>query len=39
MLYVSDIDGKEGKIVDNKIMNHNQLYFIIIDLNDNVFGH
>ena len=39
MLYDSDIDGKEGKIVNNKIMNHNQLYFIVIDSNDNVFVH
>ena len=39
VLYDSDIDGKDSSIFRNKIMNHNQLYFIIIDSNDNVFGH
>ena len=38
-LYDSDIDGKDSSIFRNKIINHNQLYFIIIDSNDNVFGH
>ena len=39
VLYDSDIDGKDSSIFRNKIMNHNQLYFIIIDSNNNVFGH
>ena len=39
VLYDSDIDGKDSLIFRNKIMNHNQLYFIAIDSNDNVFGH
>ena len=39
VLYDSDIDGKDSSIFRNKIINHNQLYFIIIDSNDNVFGH
>ena len=39
VLYDSDIDGKDSLIFRNKIINHNQLYFIIIDSNDNVFGH
>ena len=39
VLYDSDIDGKDSSIFRNKILNHNQLYFIIIDSNDNVFGH
>ena len=39
MLYDSDIDSKDSSIFRNKIMNHNQLYFIAIDSNDNVFGH
>ena len=39
VLYDSDIDGKDSSIFRNKIMNHNQLYFIAIDSNDNVFGH
>ena len=38
-LYDSDIDGKDSSIFRNKILHHNQLYFIIIDSNDNVFGH
>ena len=39
VLYDSDIDGKDCSIFRNKIMNHNQLCFIAIDSNDNVFGH
>ena len=39
VLYDSDIDGKDSSIFRNKILNHNQLYFIAIDSNDNVFGH
>ena len=39
VLYDSDIDGKDSSIFRKKIMNHNQLYFIAIDSNDNVFGH
>ena len=39
VLYDSDIDGKDSSIFRNKILNHNQLCFIAIDSNDNVFGH
>ena len=39
MLFDSDIDGKSDSIFRKKILNHGQLYFIAIDLNDNVFGH
>ena len=39
VLYDSDIDGKDSSIFREKIMNHNQLYFIAIDSNDNVLGH
>ena len=39
VLYDSDIDGKDSSIFRNKIMNHNQLYFIVIDSKNNVFGH
>ena len=39
VLYDSDIDGKDSSIFRNKILNHNQLYFIAIDSHDNVFGH
>ena len=38
-LYDSNIDGKDSSIFRKKIMNHNQLYFIVIDSNYNVFGH
>ena len=39
VLYDSDIDGKDSSIFIKKIINHKHLYFIIIDSNDNVFGH
>ena len=39
ILYDSDIDGKNSSIFRDKIINHNQLYFITIDSNNNVFGH
>ena len=39
VLYDSDIDGKEGKMFRSKILNHQHLYFIIIDSDNNVFGH
>ena len=36
--YDSDIDGKESPIFRDKILYHQQLYFIVVDSNDNVFG-
>ena len=39
VLYDSDIDGKESSIFRKKIMKQSKLYFIVIDSNDNVFGH
>ena len=39
ILYDSDVDGKSSQIFRNKIINHSHLYFIVIDSNDNVFGH
>ncbi len=39
ILYDNDIDDKSPQIFRNKIMNHSHLYFIVIDSNDNVFGH
>ncbi len=39
VLYDSEIDGKSSSIFRNKTMNHSHLYFIVIDSNDNVFGH
>ena len=35
----SDVDGKSNEIFRNKIINHSHLYFIVIDSNENVFGH
>ena len=39
ILYDSDVDGKSSEIFKNQIINHSHLYFIVIDSNDNVFGH
>ena len=39
VLYDSDIDGKDSSIFRNKIFYHDQLYFIAIDSDNNVFGH
>ena len=39
ILYDSDRDGKDSQTFRNKIMNHQHLYFIIIDNQNNVFGH
>ena len=39
ILYDSDRDGKDSQTFRNKIMNHQHLYFIIIDSDNNVFGH
>ena len=39
VLYDSDIDGKDSQIFRNKILNHQHLYFIVIDNQNNVFGH
>ena len=39
ILYDSDVDGKSSEKFKNKIINHSHLYFIVIDSNDNVFGH
>ena len=39
VLYDSDIDGKNSKIFTEKIKNHGQLYFVVIDSHENVFGH
>ena len=39
ILYDSEIDGKSSEIFRKKIINHSHLYFIIIDSNNNVFGH
>ena len=39
VLYDSDVDNKSSEIFRNKIINHSHLYFIVIDSEDNVFGH
>ncbi len=39
IIYDSNKDGKSSSIFRNKIINRSHLYFIIIDSNDNVFGH
>ena len=39
ILYDSLNDGKSSKTFRNKIINHSQLYFNVIDSNNNVFGH
>ena len=39
ILYDSNKDDKSSEIFRNKIINHQHLYFIIIDSDNNVFGH
>ena len=39
IIYDSFKDGKSSEIFRNKIINHSHLYFIIIDSDNNVFGH
>ena len=39
VLYDSDKNDKTNEIFRNQIINHSHLYFIIIDSNNNVFGH
>ena len=39
VIYDSEIDGKGSKTFEDRIMNHEHLYFIIVDDNCNVFGH
>ena len=39
VLYDSDIDGTDSVTFRERIMNHEHVYFIIIDDHDNVFGH
>ena len=39
VLYDSEVDGKSDEIFRDKIINHSHLYFIVIDSDENVFGH
>ena len=39
IIYDSERDGTDCSIFREKIMNQSKLYFIVIDSNDNVFGH
>ena len=39
VLYNSDIDDKTNTVLLNRIKNHNHLYFIVTDTNNNTFGH
>ena len=39
VLYDSDIDGKDTSTFRDKIMNQSQLYFIVVDSENDVFGH
>ena len=39
VLYDSDVDGKSAEIFKKKIINHSHLYFVVIDSDENVFGH
>ena len=39
VLYDSERDGKDSEVFREKIMNHEHLYFIPIDSDNNVFGH
>ena len=39
VIYDSEKDGKSDQTFRNKIMNHSHLYFIVIDSDNNVFGH
>ena len=38
-LYDSEINGKSSKVFEKKILNHSNYYFIVVDSNNNVFGH
>ena len=39
VLYDSEIDSKRSSVFRKKIMKHSQLYFIVVDSDNNVFGH
>ena len=39
VLYDSERDGKDGSTFRQKILHHDKLYFIVIDSENNVFGH
>ena len=39
VLYDSNRDGKKSKDFRSKILGHEHLYFIVVDSNNNVFGH
>ena len=39
VLYDSDNDGKESSVFREKVMKHSQLHFIVVDSDNNVFGH
>ena len=39
VVYDSDIDGKEVEVFRSRVVNHQHLYFIVIDSDNNVFGH
>ena len=39
MLYDSERDGKKASIFRKKVKKDGHLYFIVMDSNDNVFGH
>ena len=39
VLYDSDNDGKESSVFREKVMKHSQLYFIVVDSDNNAFGH
>ena len=39
VLYDSDVDSKEIKTFKERVMNQSHLYFIIVDSDNNVFGH
>ena len=39
VLYKSEIDGKETSTINSTVINHEYLYFIVIDNKNNVFEH
>ena len=39
VLYDSEVDGKKPEIFRKKVMGHKQLYFLVVDDKENVFGH
>ena len=39
ILYDSNVDDNNTETFRNKIMNHQHLYFIVIDENNSIFGH